>query len=212
MPQKFTPRLDILPEPQQRLWPELAALPSRFTLYGGTAVALYLGHRQSIDFDFFLPEPFEPMALYRSLSLLEGSEVSQAEPDTLTCICDRGGPVQISFLGVPFMNRVRPVNRTDDIGLAVASLLDLGATKASAVQQRAAAKDYIDMDAILAEGLALADILEAGREVHGSAFSPHLTLKALTYFGDGDLDKVPAPARARLAIAVRAIDLAQLDE
>lgn len=47
------PRLDILPAQQRSLWPELAAVPRRFILYGGTAIALQLGHRVSIDFDFF---------------------------------------------------------------------------------------------------------------------------------------------------------------
>jgi hypothetical protein len=47
------PRLDILPAEQQRLWPELSQLPEHFVLYGGTAVALRLGGRQSVH----LPEP-----------------------------------------------------------------------------------------------------------------------------------------------------------
>ena len=60
MADPFVPRLDILPEPQWRLWPELVEVPDAFTLYGGTAVALRLGHRQSIDFDFFALEPIDP--------------------------------------------------------------------------------------------------------------------------------------------------------
>ncbi len=49
----FNPRLDILPLSQRRLWDELGELPEEFVLYGGTAIALHLGHRQSVDFDFF---------------------------------------------------------------------------------------------------------------------------------------------------------------
>src|SRR5476649_2049253 len=48
----FAPRLDILPPPQRRLWDELTAVPGEFVLYGGTALALHLGHRESLDFDF----------------------------------------------------------------------------------------------------------------------------------------------------------------
>jgi len=44
---EFKPRLDRLPPPQRRLWAELAALPPEFVLYGGTAIALHLGHRES---------------------------------------------------------------------------------------------------------------------------------------------------------------------
>ena len=46
----FQPRLDILPAAQRKLWCELGATPDHFTLYGRTALALRLGHRQSADF------------------------------------------------------------------------------------------------------------------------------------------------------------------
>ena len=49
----FAPRLDILPPAQRSLWPHLVQVPSHFILYKKTAIALRLGHRQSVDFDFF---------------------------------------------------------------------------------------------------------------------------------------------------------------
>ncbi len=63
----FVPRLDILPEPQQAVWRELGSVPPHFTLYGGTAIALQLGHRQSVDFDFLAAQPIDPIALARDL-------------------------------------------------------------------------------------------------------------------------------------------------
>lgn len=55
----FTPRLNILPEAQRQLWPALDETDSLgFVLYGGTAIALRVGHRPSVDFDFFYrPSP-----------------------------------------------------------------------------------------------------------------------------------------------------------
>jgi hypothetical protein len=53
MPTTFAPRLDILTVSQRLFWPELDAVPSDFVLYGGTGLALQLGHRVSEDFDFF---------------------------------------------------------------------------------------------------------------------------------------------------------------
>jgi hypothetical protein len=54
MPNRFDPRIDILPPAQQEIWSQLAPAPKlSFVLYGETAVALHLGHRISIDFDFF---------------------------------------------------------------------------------------------------------------------------------------------------------------
>ena len=73
----FQPRLDILPAPQRTLWPELDATPDHFTLYGGTALALRLGHRQSVDFDFFSREPFDPAILAREMPYLAGAEPVQ---------------------------------------------------------------------------------------------------------------------------------------
>jgi len=93
----------------------------------------------------------------------------------------------------------------------VASLLDLAATKASTVQKRAASRDYLDLDALLSQGhVTLTDALAAGSAVYGRAFNPQLTLKALSFFGDGDLSQVPVEARERLLEAVREVDLEQL--
>jgi hypothetical protein len=69
----FQPRLDILPPPQRALWLELNATPDHFTLYRGTALALRLGHRQSLDFDFFSREAFAPGALAREIPYLAGA-------------------------------------------------------------------------------------------------------------------------------------------
>jgi len=56
------PKLEILPPAQLALWPETARWADRFVLYGGTAIALRHGHRQSVDFDFFSERPFDPFA------------------------------------------------------------------------------------------------------------------------------------------------------
>ena len=70
------PRLDILPAAQRALWPKLAEVSRHsFVLYGGTAVAMYLGHRESVDFDFFTHRTFQPDELFGSYVLLRDSEV-----------------------------------------------------------------------------------------------------------------------------------------
>lgn len=61
---KIKPCMDILPPAQKRLWPELRnAQHLGFTLYGGTAIALRLGHRESVDFDFFSEKPLDREAI-----------------------------------------------------------------------------------------------------------------------------------------------------
>lgn len=73
MTSDFTPRLDILPPPQRRLWDELSAVPPEFVLYGGTALALHLGHRASMDFDFFGNKPLDPSRLVPAVPFLGGA-------------------------------------------------------------------------------------------------------------------------------------------
>ena len=97
--------LEILLPAQRQLWGELGEVPKEFTLYGGTAVPLYLGHRESVDFDFFGSQTFQPQQLYQTIPFLEGSAILQRAPNTLTCLVDRGMSVQVSFFGVPETNK-----------------------------------------------------------------------------------------------------------
>ena len=90
---KFQARLDILPAAQRTLWRELDATPDHFTLYGGTALALRLGHRQPVDFDFFSHLAFDPEALAGEIPYLAGAERVQVAGHILTCRVERGGPV-----------------------------------------------------------------------------------------------------------------------
>jgi Nucleotidyl transferase AbiEii toxin, Type IV TA system len=206
------PRLDILPPAQQAVWAELSQIPEAFTLYGGTAIALYLGHRESVDFDFFGFEDFDPDRLMRDVPLLKNAEVIQREHNTLTCNVDRGGPVQISFFGIPGVNIVKAPTIAQEIGLKIASLIDLAGIKASVVQKRAQLKDYIDIDALISKGIDLPTALAAGAIIYGNSFNPLITLKALSWFNDGNLSKLTAATRSRLEGAVKAVDLSALPD
>jgi len=210
MAQSFSPRLGILPPPQRRLWDELAEVPPEFVLYGGTALALQLGHRQSVDFDFFSDSPLDERQLVPAIPFLEAATVTQRAPNTLSCTVDRGGVVKVAFYGLPWLMRLAPPLVAPDNGLHVASLLDIAAAKASVVQQRAEAKDYLDIAALLASGVNLPTVLAAGRAIHGPKFNPQSTLKALSYFEDGNLRRLPDLVRERLRQAVRDVDLDRL--
>ncbi len=207
----FAPRLDILPKPQRRLWDELAAVPAEFVLYGGTAIALHLGHRRSVDFDFFGNQPFDPAKLAASLPFMAAASITQREPNALSGTVDRGGQVRISFFGIPSIARLAPPHIAPDNGLRIASLLDLAGTKASVVQQRAEARDYIDMDAILCDGrIDLPAALASAKAIFGPSFNPQITLKALSYFAENSLRRLPKIVKERLAKAAREVDLDRL--
>jgi hypothetical protein len=206
------PRLDILPRSQRALWAELTAIPPNFVLYGGTALALRLGHRTSEDFDFFSNQSFQPDELERRIPFLVGSTRLQSSPSTLVSLVDRNGPVKVSFFGGLTLRRAQDPERLEDPGFAVASLLDLAATKVKAVQDRAEAKDYIDVSRLLEEGIDLSRALGAAVAVYGTVFNPLLSLKALSYFADGDLSSLSDAIRSRLIGAVSKVDPNQIPE
>lgn len=196
----FTPHLEILPAAQRRLWPALRPLPDLgFILYGGTAVALRLGHRQSVDFDFFSAKPLHREALSRRLPLIGQGETIQEDRDTWTVLMhdDAGENVKFSFFGNISFGRVGVPDYTDDGVLLVASLPDLLATKVKVILQRAEAKDYRDICAMLNAGSDLAAALAAA-DLLFPGFQPAESLRALTFFEDGDLPSLTDAEKRQL--------------
>jgi hypothetical protein len=206
----FAPHLDILPAPQRRLWSELISVPPEFTLYGGTAIALHLGHRESLDFNFFGANGFDPDRLAKGIPFLSGADIVQRQADTLTARVDRGGAVLISFFATPGMGKIAEPVLASEIGLKIAPLIDLAGMKADVVQKRAEAKDYIDIDALISAGVGLPYALAAAKLIQGPSFNPQITLKALSYFGDGNLSSLAPDLKRRLQEAVLAVDLHEL--
>jgi Nucleotidyl transferase AbiEii toxin, Type IV TA system len=113
----FSPKLEILPAAQRLVWEDLNQTPRSFVLYGGTAIALRLGHRQSIDFDLFSNESFEPSSLLLTLRCLREARTNQRGDNTLSVVVDRSGPAKISFFGDVRMNRVQDPDLAADNGL-----------------------------------------------------------------------------------------------
>ena len=194
----FRPNLDMLPAAQRALWPELSSVPPHFVLYGGTAIALRLGYRQSVDFDFFSAATLR----WDELPFASEAEVLQRALDTLTLSVTRAGaPVKLSFFGGLSVGRVGEPELATDNRLAVASLLDLAAAKMKVVQERAESRDYLDVFALLQHGIRLEEALGAAQTLYGTPFNPAITLKALAYFQDGDLPSLPANVRSVLVQA-----------
>lgn len=203
--------LSVLPASQRQLWDELSAVPDEFVLYGGTAIALQLGHRQSVDFDFFARTEFDPTDLVEKVSFLSGCEPLQIERNTLTARVERQGPVLVSFFGVPRLPKLHPPRLLLRPRLRLGHLLELGGMKTMVVQKRAEAKDYLDIHALITlGGFSLAQLLGAGRALYTPSFAPEIALKSLCYFDDGNLGTLPQAVRRDLALAVRACDPARL--
>lgn len=197
----FKPVLDILPREQRVLWPALSDIPECFVLYGGTALALRLGHRSSVDFDFSSSDAVDFDELFR-IPFLARADVLQREAGTLTVSVIPAGtrnPVKVSFFGGVDTGRVGKPETTDDSVSRVASLLDLFGTKLEVLLQRVAARDYLDLAAILRAGVPLKDGLGAAATLYGRQFPPVEAVKALAYFEEGEAADVDEATQAFLS-------------
>ncbi len=206
---KSFPRLDILPGAQRQIWASLSELKKEgFVLYGGTAVVLYLGHRESVDFDFFAQKNFVPEYLLERFDFLRGAEMLQTQPDTLTALApasdDNERRIKISFFGGLDFGRLQDPVLTPDGTLMVASKDDLLAHKLKTLLQRVEQKDYLDIEPLLTSGLDLGKGIGGARALF-QAFSPQECLKALTYFNDPSLRALATPLRTRLIAATKAV-------
>ncbi len=113
--------------------------------------------------------------------------------------------VKVSFFGTIAFGRVGEPDFTEDGVLQVASFDDLMATKVKVVLQRAEAKDYRDVAAMLNAGVSLSRGLSSARLLFGPNFQPSESLKALVYFKDGDLSALTTVEKNTLVDAVKAV-------
>ena len=119
----FEPKIDILPPAQRNFWEEAPSIPASFVLYGGTAIALRLGHRSSEDFDFFSSDVFEVGELLDDLTFSRNAEVLQSAQNTLTLRVERGGPVKLFFFGGLTFGQIAAPDTIQGQSFAIASLL-----------------------------------------------------------------------------------------
>lgn len=198
MKKRFEAKTDVLPPAQQEIWPLLIPAPAAsFVLYGGTAVALHLGHRISIDFDFFRTTPLDKKQILNAFAFMGDAQTIQDTPDTLVVTAKMpSGSVKVSFFGGMDIGHVGEPLRTSDDVLLVASMDDLLATKLKAILDRAEAKDYRDIAAMIEAGTPLESALGAFATMFKS--DPALPLRALGFFKDGDLPNVSQKDRQLL--------------
>jgi hypothetical protein len=191
----LNPKLEILPAAQKEIWSSLApAAHLNFVLYGGTAIALHLGHRESLDFDFFRSDPIDKDQIRAEFQFVRGAAVLQDAPEILVLLAKMpAGSVKVSFFGGIKFGRINDPLWTRDDTLLVASLDDQMATKLKATLDRAEAKDYRDIAEMISAGVSLPTGLGAFRQMFDG--EPAQVLRAIGYFGDGDLDALSAADR-----------------
>ncbi|NPV73104.1 MAG: nucleotidyl transferase AbiEii/AbiGii toxin family protein [Pelotomaculum sp.] len=158
-------------------------------LAGGTALALILGHRKSVDFDWFTPKTFEPDALLRDLSVLGKVEVAETGRGTFHGFIDG---IRVTWLWYP-NPLLRPLINVEDVaGLKLASLTDIAVMKWAAISQRGARKDFIDLYCICRHGCNLEDLLALLPEKYPAAdINYYHMIKSLSYFDDAEREAMP---------------------
>jgi predicted nucleotidyltransferase component of viral defense system len=174
---------DILDEGRRRLLPRLAFLKERgFYLAGGTALALQLGHRRSVDFDFYNQTSFNEMGLERDIvTQVEGFKVTQRGSGTLI---GQQAAIDMSFFYYPYP-LLESLLETESLNLV--SIQDIAAMKLIAISQRGLRRDFLDLYVICQER-PLEKIFACAQEKY-TQFDPYVCLKALTYFEDADRDE-----------------------
>ena len=184
----MTLRSEILPDAQrsvlERVGPVATALG--FYLAGGTAVALRLGHRVSVDLDWFADvERLDPFELAATLqSRLPGLAIAETGAGALHAELDG---VRLTFLRYRYP-LLGPLE--DAAGFRIASLSDLVCMKLAAATQRGDKKDFFDIVAICEGGIDLSAALDLFRRKFGLASAGHV-LVSLTYFDDSEGDPDP---------------------
>ncbi len=177
---------NILGQKRLKALPCLKIFKKEFYLAGGTSLALQIGHRDSIDFDFFSPKDLDTKKLFAELNeVFNGFELLkiQEEKNTLTILIDNS--IKLSF----FTYKYKLLNDLiDEKNLKLASIEDIGCMKLSAITGRAANKDYVDIYYIL-QNIRLKDLLVKASEKF-SNLDKNLILKSLVYFDDVDIEPI----------------------
>ena len=177
--------LEILDEPRQKIFAQLKTLTGCY-LAGGTALALQIGHRLSVDFDIFLKKSFVRRTLINQCRRLFGQiQVIQENNDQITFTTPQH--IKLDFVNYPYLP-IFPLVKTNSLPLA--SVNEIAADKASTIGQRATWRDYVDIFFLLKDRhVNLSEIISSAKQKFSGEFNEVLFCEQLVYFKD--LEVVP---------------------
>jgi len=173
--------IEILSDKQQEILSFVKQFKRGFYLVGGTAIALHIGHRRSIDYDLF------------TFSRLNKTRIKQKIAQTsyrkniLFEDCDQIhfnlNDVKLTFFNYPY--QVEHLQKLDNI-ITMPSLLSLAAMKAFALGRRAKWKDYVDLYFIIKDYYSITEIAVEADKIYGTLFSEKLFREQLIFHKDID--------------------------
>jgi hypothetical protein len=172
---------EILTKEQINLSPLLKLFLKDFGLVGGTAIALYIGHRKSIDFDLFSNKPFDNFKIKRKISKYAKIDnvLKDEEGQYTITIKDVG----FAFFYYPY--KIKFSKKIDGI-IKAPDLLTLAAMKSFALGRRAKWKDYIDLYFVMKNYYGIDKIIKRAKQIFGNEFNEKIFRAQLAYFKDID--------------------------
>lgn len=169
----------LLPE-QKAIVPFIKSFSRDFYLVGGTAIALQIGHRQSIDFDLFRFKGFQKTKIVERLKDFGLTyRLLFSDSGSFHIVTN---DVKLTFFQYPF--KVPTTQKFE--GVQMPDLLNLASMKAYALGRRAKWKDYVDLYFLLKYHFSFPEIVANTQKIFGELFSPKLFLQQLCYFDDID--------------------------
>jgi len=172
---------EILTEAQSKLLPTVRLFSKKFGLVGGTAIALHLGHRESIDYDLFTFDEFTNQEIRRKISrIAKINAIFRDETGQFTLAING---IRFTFFQFPYK-----IDFSEPLGdiIKLPDILTLAAMKAFALGRRAKWKDYVDLYFILKVGHTIPQITAKGVEIFGNEFNEKIFRTQLAYFADID--------------------------
>lgn len=179
---------NTLPAAARTVFTRLGETPevAPFYLAGGSSLALQLGHRVSVDLDFFSPQEFDAESLSERIETIGGFVVEQRGKGNLI------GYLNQTHLSFFHYNYPLLTATIDFKGISLASIEEIGLMKLIAVSQRGRRRDFIDLFFIVREGFSLEHFLEqAPRKYQTITYPSYHLVRALGYFDDAEGDPMP---------------------
>jgi hypothetical protein len=186
---KHTMFIETLDSAARGILRAIGSLPvfAGFYLAGGSAASLHLGHRISVDLDFFTErEEYDVSSLQQSLGTIGKMTVQQQSSATLIGAIN---DVQVSFFTYPYLV-LEAFSRLDDV--AIAGLLDIALMKIIAISQRGTMRDFLDLYFMCRDRYKLNELLQLIPQKYASIeFPSYQILRSLVYFEDAEKDVFP---------------------
>lgn len=200
---------EILSKEQIQLLSLLKKFKREYYLDGGTAIALQIGHRRSIDFDMFKNAALKPTSILNKIKAFSKNyNVIRNTSDQFDIIVDG---VKLTFLQYPFKVTA---NLQFENNLRMPHLIDLAAMKAYALGRRSKWKDYVDLYFLLKNHFSIKEVSDKANQIFGDLFSEKLFRSQLAYHKDIDyteqvefIEKNMPPETIRAYLISKSLDI-----